>query len=249
MNVRAPLLRLLVAAPILAAPRAGAEIVLLKNGEKLQGQIVITYDRGVLFREKETTPGRYYPYEEVARIATEDGLLHYLMPRGHAPKEKSRPGFFPLAKVLLPRGRRIPPIPVLELPKGTPVRVACAGASDAATIELKGGGEVRLLGIAPPPASAGKAAARRATRYLSSKVKGRELLLFPGPQGPGAGGLPQAYAVLDGALLNGEMLERGWARTDPASAPHRYGVAFDSLQRYAKNFRFGIWVEEAPAGD
>ena len=152
------------AVPVLAllscAAAAGAEIVLLRNGERLEGQIIITYEKGLLFREKETSPGRYYPYGEVSRISTADGKLYYLMPRGNAPAEKKRDGFFPLARVLLPRRKKAAPIPRIELPEGVPVRVSCAGARDAATIELAGGGAVRLLGVAPFQKQIGRASCR-----------------------------------------------------------------------------------------
>ena len=131
----------------------------------------------------------------------------------------------------------------------TPVRVACSGARDAATIEIMGGGAVRLLGIAPPPGPAGKSLAVKAARYLSSRVKGREVLRYPGPQCAGGPGTPAAYAVLAGALRNAEMLERGWARVSPLPASHRYRAAFDSLQRYARNFGFGFWAAGATGGE
>jgi len=246
MKARTPALCLLVPLAILAASSLRAEIVLLKNGKKLEGQIVITYDRGVLLREKETSPGRYYPYDEVSRIATEDGMLYYLMPRGTAPRAKGRSGFFPLARVLLPGGRKASPIPCLEVPKKNPIRVTCTGARDAVTLDLNGGGTVHLLGLAPPPESAGKALTRKAARYLSERVKGRDVFLFPGPQSPENRGQPQAYVVSDGKLLNGEMIERGWARTAPLPAVHRYREAFDSLQRYAKNLGLGIWAAKKP---
>jgi endonuclease YncB( thermonuclease family) len=58
--------------------------------------------------------------------------------------------------------------------------------------------------------------------------------------------MPQAYAVLGGKLLNGEMIERGWACASPFPAAHRYREAFDSLQRYAKNLGLGIWATAHP---
>lgn len=249
MKIRRMVFRALVALAAFAAAPLHAEIVLLKNGRRLEGRVVITYDRGVLFREKETTPGRYYPYDEVSRITTGDGMLYYLMPRGAAPKATSRSGFFPLARVLLSRGKRVAPIPHLEPPKGNPVRVACAGARDAVTLDLMGGGAVRLLGVAPPPASAGAAVARKAKRYLSGLVKGKEALLFPGPQSPEDRGMPQAYVLLDSAFLNGEMIQRGLACVAPLPASHRYREAFDSLQRYARNLSVGMWASETPGGE
>ena len=238
---RKALLALVALAP-LAAPPVRAEIVLLKNGQRLEGKIVITYDRGVLFREKETAPGRYYPYEEVSRIATPDGLLYYLMPRSAARRPKAKAGFYPLARVLLPRGRQAAPIPHLEPPQGAPVRVVCVRARDAVTVELRGGGTVRLLGLAPPPASAGRGPGRAAERYLSRRVKGREALLFPGSQGGSDRDEPQAYVLVDGVFLNGEMLEKGMACADPGAPAHRYREAFDSLQRYARNLEAGMWA-------
>lgn len=225
-----------------AASSLRAEIVILKNGQRLEGSIVITHDRGVLFREKETAPGRYYPYDEVSRITTPDGLLYYLMPRGTAPKPKDRTGFFPLARVLLLRGRKAAPIPCLEPPKGNPVRVVCAGARDAVTIDLEGGGTVQLLGVAPPPASAGASVARKAKRHLSGLVQGKEALLFPGPQDPADRGMPQAYVLIGSAFLNGELIERGLACAAPLPASHRYREAFNSLQRYARNLAVGMWA-------
>ena len=236
------------AVPILAllscAAAAGAEIVLLQNGERREGQISITYEKGLLFREKETSPGRYYPYGEVSRIITSDGMLYYLMPRGNEPTEKKRDGFFPLARVLLPRRKKAAPIPRIELPKGVPVRVSCAGARDAATIELAGGGAVRLLGVAPFPEPSGDTGGDRAARWLFDRVKGRVISLFPGPQGSEDRGTPQAYVVLDGALLNAEMIERGWARASETPAPHPYREAFESLERFARNLQRGLWGAE-----
>ena len=96
------------AVPILAllscAAAAGAEIVLLQNGERLEGQIIITYEKGLLFREKETSPGRYYPYGEVSRIITSDGMLYYLMPRGKEPTEK-KPDFLSVGAFLAQKSR------------------------------------------------------------------------------------------------------------------------------------------------
>lgn len=238
---RAPALLLL-----LAAASASAEIVHLRDGQKLEGQIVITYEKGLLLRDKEGAPGRYYPYEEVSRISTKDGMLHYLMPRGNAPREKKRDGFFPLARVLRSRGKKAAPIPCVELPKGAPISVSCAGARDAATIELEGGGAVRLLGVAPPPVSSGGAAGRRAARRLRDRVMGRKVSLYPGPQSSEDRGTPQAYVVLNGVLLNAEMIQQGLARTADAPALHPYRETFDSLQRYAKNLGLGIWATDGP---
>jgi len=236
----------LIALSVPPASVARAEIVLLKNGTRLAGDIVITYDKGLLFREKEGSPGRYYPYDEVSRITTADGILYYLMPRGGAPPPEKRSGFFPLARMLLSRGKKSAPIPCLEPPKGEAVRVDCEGADDAVTLVLKGGGRVRLLGVDPPPPSLGAEAARRATRYAADRVRGREVLLFPGPQSAERAGHPEAYVSLDRRLLNGEMIEKGWACASPLPPAHPYREAFDSLQRYAKNLGFGIWGPRAP---
>jgi len=221
---------------------APAEMVLLKTGEKLEGDIVISYDRGILFREKPDAPGRYYGYDEVNRIFTKDGMLYYLMPRGAKPIKKSTFSLFPLTRIILPTKKIIAPIPYLIPPRGDSVEVSCSGAEDATTIILEGGTRVRLLGLAPPPRSAGNRMKRLATNYLSGRVKGKSALLFPGPQGPGSRAIAEAYVVVDNRLLNAEMLENGWSCAASLPPKHPYREAFVSLEKYAKNLGRGMWA-------
>lgn len=223
-----------------------AEIVLLTTNEKLEGEIVVTYDRGILFREKQGSPGRYYPYEEVSRVYTKDGLLYYLMPRGATRPKTRRLDFFPLAKILLPRDTMKAPHPHVRLPRGEAVEATCAGAADAVTIILGGGARVHLLGLAPPPKSAGTRAARKAMKFTESKVKGKTVLLYPGPQSGENAMRTDAYVVVDNRLLNAELLQNGWARVESRGTRHPYQEAFRSLQRFAQNLKLGMWASSAP---
>ena len=221
--------------------RAEPEIVLLKSGEKLEGDIVISHDRGLLFREKEGSPGRYYPYEQVSRIHTKDNKLYYLMPRKARAEKKSHFEFFPFARVILPSKKEVAPIPYITLPSGEAVEVKCRDASDAVTLELEGGAKVRLLGLSPPPKGAGVKIYGKALEELSNRVKGKKVLLFPGPQVPDDAGIAAAYVVVGKEFLNAEMLENGWASVSPSPEKHPYREAFTSLQKLAKNLHRGIW--------
>jgi len=227
---------------IAAAALCPAEILVLKSGEKMEGDVLLFYDKGILFREQAGSPGRYYPYSEVARISTNDDMLYYLMPRQkRGPSKRSFP-FFPRTRILLPGKKSKAPIPVLRMPRGESVPVRCAGAEDAVTILLDGGARVRLLGLEPPPKSAGKRIAGKATGYVDSLVKGKEALLFPGPQGGASPEYAEAYVVVDNKLVNAETIENGWARVAAHAADHRYKEAFASLQKLAKNLGRGMWA-------
>lgn len=221
---------------------APAETVLLKTGEKLEGDILISYDRGIQFREKPNAPGRYYAYDEVSRISTKDGMLYYLMPRGARPDKKGHFSLFPLTKIILPSKKMIAPSPHLIPPRGDAVEVACVGAEDATTITLEGGTRVRLLGLAPPPRSAGNRMTRLAENYLSARVKGKTALLFPGPQSSESRAIAEAYIMVDNKFLNAEMIENGWSCAAPLPEKHPYREAFISLEKYAKNLGRGMWV-------
>ena len=221
---------------------APAETVLLKTGEKIEGDIVISYDKGIQFREKPGAPGRYYSYDEVNRISTQDGMLYYLMPRGARPAKKSHFSLFPLTRIILPSEKKVAPIPYLIPPQGDAVQVACSGAEDATTITLQGGTRVRLLGLAPPPRSAGNRMKRLATNYLSARVKGKSALLFPGPQSSESRTIAEAYVIIDNKFLNAGMLENGWSRAAPLPEKHPYREAFVSLEKYAKNLGRGMWA-------
>lgn len=228
---------------ILSTGRARPETLLLKTGEKLEGDIVISYDRGIMFRERPETPGRYYSYDEVTRIYTKDGLLYYLMPRGGAARKKTSFSSFPLTRIILPSNKKIAPIPYVTLPKGDAVAVACSGAEDATTIILEDGTRVRLLGLAPPPRSMGKRIQRLTTDHLSKRVAGKTARLFPGPQGAGSSEIAEAYVVIDNKFLNAEMIEDGWLRTTPLRDEHPYKEVFTSLEKYARNLGRGMWAD------
>lgn len=223
----------------IALSSAGGEILLLKNGEKLVGDVVVAHDRGVSFRAQEGAPGRYYPFEEVARISTGDGVLYYLMPRGK--KKKSNIPFFPKTSMILPRLSNVPLVPYLSPPQGDPVEANCSDAEDAVTLLLEGKTRVRLLGLAPPPPAAGAKVARKAREYLSSRVRGRGVQLFPGPQGHGESPHPEAYVLIGNAMLNAEMIEKGWACVSTSPPEYRYREAFLSLQKMARNLHCGMW--------
>lgn len=228
------------------ADGACAETLLLKTGEKLKGDIVISYDKGVMFREKPEKPGRYYSYDEVARIYTEDGLLYYLMPRSAKSDKKISFNAFPLTRIILPNQKRVAPTPYITLPRGEAVEVACSGAEDATTVALEDGTRVRLLGLAPPSRSMGKRVQRLAVDHLSKRVAGKTARLFPGPQGSGISEIAEAYVVIDNKFLNAEMIEEGWSRTSPLRDDHPYKEVFASLEKYARNLGRGIWSGSLP---
>jgi endonuclease YncB( thermonuclease family) len=226
---------------ILSSGRARAETLLLKTGEKLDGEIIISYDRGIMFRERPETPGRYYSYNEVNRISTKDGKLYYLMPRGKKAHKKIPFRSFPLTRIILPTEKKIAPIPHVTLPRGDAVGVTCSGAENATTIVLDGGTKVRLLGLAPPPRSVGKKMKRLAADHLSKCVAGKSARLFPGPQRSDSNGIAEAYVVIDHKLLNAEMIQNGWACAGSHPENHPYKQGFASLEKFAKNLGRGIW--------
>lgn len=238
----------IIAIPLLSlflGRAAPAETLLLKSGEKYTGEIIITYNKGILFREREGAPGHYHNFDEVSRISTEDGLLYYLMPRSTIREKKGKIALFPFARTLRIGTKHVAPTPYVTLPVGTPVRVKCIGVEDAVTLELDKGITVRLLGLSPPPASAGEKTGRDAADYLSGKVKGKELLLFPGPQGArGAREISDAdaYVVADNELVNAAMLARGWARVADSPGKHPYKAAFISLEKFARGLGRGFWA-------
>jgi len=223
-------------------PESAAEIVLLQNGEKLEGDIVISYNKGILFRERTGTPGHYYPYAQIARISTKDGMLYYLMPRTEKVQKKPAFRLFPLTRMLLPSSKLTALDPHLRLPRGDSVEVRCAGAEDAVTILIEGGAKVKLLGLALPPKSAGTKTAKMAREYADSLVKGKNALLFPGPQSTAEQSHAEAYVVVDNDLINAEMIQNGWARAAAHGVPHPYLEAFASLQKFAKNLARGMWA-------
>ncbi|MCX6355852.1 MAG: thermonuclease family protein [Candidatus Aureabacteria bacterium] len=227
-------------------PESAAEIVLLKNGEKLEGNIVISYNKGILFREGTGTPGHYYPYDQISRISTKDDMLYYLMPRTEKVVKKPAFRLFPLTRMLLPSNKLTAADPHLRLPRGESVEVRCAGAEDAVTILLEGGAKVKLLGLDPPPKSAGTKKAKMAREYADSLVKGKQALLFPGPQGTAEPSHAEAYVVVDNDLINGEIIQNGWARAAAHGVPHPYAEAFASLQKFAKNLSRGMWAGPPP---
>ncbi|MDD5557730.1 MAG: thermonuclease family protein [bacterium] len=236
-----------ILAAILAAASApaAAEVIILRSGERLEGGLLVFRNRGIVLRKAEGEPGRYLDYEEISRITTKDGRLWYLMPRGAHPTPQPASRHFPLARVILPAPKRAAPVPQLLLPPGEAVEVSCAGAADSVTIELEGGGRVRLLGVAPPAAADGRRAARKAAEHLAGLVAGRTARLYPGPQGAAAGDA-EAYVVVDNALVNARLLEHGRARVDEEAPDHPYREAFLSLEKFARTLGRGVWADARP---
>jgi len=230
----------------LGAMSAASEIVLLKSGERREGEIVIYHNRGVLLRESQGSPGRYYPFDEIRRVATADGMLWYLMPRSSRPPEERRFGDFPLTRLLTPIRKTVAPTPCLVPPQGESVEVACEDAEDPVPIRRRGGAKIRLLGLDPPPECAGKGMERKAKAYLSSRVRGKDALLYPGPQGGDSEGIPEAYVVVDRGFVNAGVIEHGWAIAAAAPPAHPYREAFLALQKFAMTLQRGIWSAARP---
>ena len=233
----------MLAAALIASAPAGAEILILKSGERLAGDVIVCHRRGVIFREKPGATGRYYPYDEISRIATRDGLLYYLMPRSSGRKERTSSGFFPTAR-RLDEQRAAAPVPYVTPPTGEAVRVLCTGVADPVTIILEGGARVRLLGLAPPPETS--AARGEAKDTLESLVGGKTVLLFAGPQDPRGAPTPEAYVVCGSTFVNADMIERGLALPAARPVEHPYARAFASLARFAMTFRHGLWEQAIP---
>jgi len=156
------------------------------------------------------------------------------------------PVWFVIALMLAPASAEIAGCSGL----GKPFAIAEAvGASDAITIRLAGGQEVRLAGIdAPMDFSAASEHSRRAMAALNDLVAGRRVALHGVAEATDRYGRLIAQVTLTGtntAWVQSELVRAGMARVAPAAGLPDCVTALIGREKIARQLRAGLWGDGA----
>jgi endonuclease YncB( thermonuclease family) len=119
-------------------------------------------------------------------------------------------------------------------------------APDAETIVLDGGETVRYLGIRRLEGFQAPTAAARfgeAVAFVRQLVEGQTVRLEYDAQTRDPGGRVWAYVyLLDGRMVNAQLVERGYAQADPDQSNVRYAPLFQRLEAGARAAGRGFWA-------
>jgi len=154
-----------------------------------------------------------------------------------------------LALVLEPgcpaAGEPSPPTATATAPEATRL---VERAVDGDTLVLDGGERLRLIGVDTPEThhtrrkSGAECFGQEAWEFTRDRVVGREVrVVFERGERRDRYGRTLGYVYLgDGAFLNLELLEQGYARVYRAM-PRRFKVQFFGAERDARDHRRGLW--------
>jgi len=113
---------------------------------------------------------------------------------------------------------------------------------DGDTIEITGGIRVRYIGIdAPEVYPREEPYGREASAANRDLVEGRVVRLEKDVSETDRYGRLLLYVYVDGVLVNGEMVRRGWARSAAYPPDTRYQRVLDDLENEAREGRRGMW--------
>jgi micrococcal nuclease len=113
---------------------------------------------------------------------------------------------------------------------------------DGDTIEIAGGIRVRYIGIdAPEVYPREEAYGREASAANRELVGGRVVRLEKDVSETDRYGRLLRYVHVDGILVNGEMVRRGWARSAAYPPDTRYQRILDDLENEAREGSRGMW--------
>ena len=127
-----------------------------------------------------------------------------------------------------------------------PEKRLCVRVIDGDTLELRGGDHVRLIGVDTPetvdPRRPVEAFGKEAAAFTRRLAEGKNLRLEFDRETVDAYGRTLAYVYLpDGALLNGEIIRRGYGHVY-TRFPFRYEREFVLLEREARAAGRGLWA-------
>jgi endonuclease YncB( thermonuclease family) len=121
---------------------------------------------------------------------------------------------------------------------------------DGDTVVLKGGDEVRLVGIQAPKLPLGRPSVTKwpladaAKAALEALVRGREVTLAFGERRSDRHGRLLAHLAVDGVWVQGEMLRQGLARVYTFADNRRLAAEMLALEGEAREARRGIWADK-----
>lgn len=121
---------------------------------------------------------------------------------------------------------------------------------DGDTVELKGGAEVRLVGIQAPKLPLGRASVTKwpladaAKAALEALVRGRDVTLAYGDRRGDRHGRQLAHVAVGGVWVQGEMLRQGLARVYTFADNRRLAAEMLGLEQEAREARRGIWADK-----
>ncbi|RTL54126.1 MAG: thermonuclease family protein [Bradyrhizobiaceae bacterium] len=115
-----------------------------------------------------------------------------------------------------------------------------AAVTDARSLRLADGGEVRLAGIELP--------ANADPRFLRDLVLGREVTLRSTSDAPDRYGRLQAFVFMsggDGIALQSRLLSQGWAMASGTVADKGCAAELGAAEKEARVARRGLWASPA----
>ncbi|MEA2102916.1 MAG: thermonuclease family protein [Thermodesulfobacteriota bacterium] len=117
---------------------------------------------------------------------------------------------------------------------------------DGDTIEIFGGDRIRLIGVDAPEIESRYGQAEpfgnKSRRYLKQMIGGEKVRLVSGPQARDKYGRRLCYVYLDDTLVNGRIIQDGWARAYTRFS-FRYRELFVSYEKKARAQGKGMWKE------
>ncbi len=118
---------------------------------------------------------------------------------------------------------------------------------DGDTIEIKGGQDVRYIGIDTPETgnshSSGECFAEEATAKNREFVGGKRVRLVRGLENKDKYGRLLRYIYVDEIMFNAELVRLGYAEAYPYPPNVRYMEMFSELEQEAKEEERGLWGE------
>ena len=120
-----------------------------------------------------------------------------------------------------------------------PLKDYCVHVYDGDSFELNNGEVVRLIGIdAPELSDPGGEAARE---YLIQLIRGKQVLLYAGPEEKDNYGRLLRYVYVEGMCINEEMIRNGYAVMRYLSPGDPKLVWYTALEIEAESARAGLW--------
>ena len=110
---------------------------------------------------------------------------------------------------------------------------------DGDTVQLRGVGRVRLIGVDTP--ERGRCFEDAATRFTQAQIGGRRVRYEIGDEEQDRYGRTLAYLYRSGRMHNLALVQRGFAETLPIPPNDRFAKRFARAERRARRTGLGRW--------
>ena len=111
---------------------------------------------------------------------------------------------------------------------------------DGDTVQLRGVGRVRLIGVDTP--ERGSCFEDAATRFTEARIGGRRVRYELGEEETDRYGRTLAYLYWDGKMHNVALVQRGFAETLTIPPNDRFAKRFERAERRARRGGVGRWA-------